>query len=200
MPSPHIQEALDRLAAAIDELIADDELGPSEIDALSTTIANLTTIISSNMPQLAIDRTSLKRKLKQIAAYTTRKAREDNFDAVQEGVSLRDLRNQLMHRGRGFDLPHERRALSSALWRALEASGPYWDPVELANLLAYCVGVLRSNIDPDRAGPVRVIKVYKAIFNTLEEGKQDRAVKELILRLSTDPRLRKIIERGEARR
>lgn len=135
-------------------------------------------------------------KLTLISSYVARKLTElSPLQHAEDVVSLKMLRNRAAHGDiRKLGSPAEIRKYYAMVWRALSRSASSWDPLELSNFLAYCIGTREIDIDHYAAGASKVINLYKAAFNALDEDRKQRAFRELLMRLYSEPRLREIFE------
>lgn len=138
-------------------------------------------------------------KLIQISNYVKRKFDElDPNKPKQDLISLRNLRGMLAHGNLNIK-PIDIRKYSTMLWRAISRSADRWDPMELSNFLAYCIDVPTAKVDPYSAGSKRIINIYKANYNALDENRKIGAIEELVMRIYSDPQMRRKIEYYEER-
>ena len=144
----------------------------------------------------ATDQEVIAGKLTLISSYIGRKLNELNpLQHAEEVISLKMLRNRAVHGDMNkLGSPVEIRKYYAMVWRALSRSASNWHPLELSNFLAYCIGTREIDIDPYAAGATKVINLYKAAFNALDEDRKQHAFKELLMRLYSEPRLREIFE------
>lgn len=172
---------LENLREAYERLDDDDDR--SDLEAILRDVA---TLASSPEPG----------QLRTIVDYTSRKLRMSRSSMIAEG-SLRALRNTFVHQGRAQLLPSQLRKYSSTLWRVLGNSASEWDRLKLFNVLSYCIGPTSIRFDPQYAEAAQLIKTYKSAYVKLDEVRQERAFRELIIRLYSDPESRRILERSE---
>jgi hypothetical protein len=134
-------------------------------------------------------------KLRPVARYTASRLKGSRrLGEHEQVVSLRAFRNQLVHQGGSSLSPSELRRYSSALWRALERSAEEWNSVEIYNILAYCMGEVQSGVNPQMTNAMGVIKSYKLLFVGLDKSRQERCLKELVMRLYSYPKFINILE------
>lgn len=143
-----------------------------------------------------VDQEILAEKLTLISGYVARKLNELNpLQHAEDIVSLKMLRNRSAHGDISkLGSPAEIRKYYAMVWRALSRSATSWNALELSNFLAYCIGTREIDIDPNSAGPARVINLYKAAFNALDEKRKQKAFSELLMRLYSEPNLREIFD------
>ena len=133
--------------------------------------------------------------LNQLANYLERKVNEERTELNLErngGHSFRSLRNDLVHGGTLNKYTEvERLSLEGQLWHALERSASKWDIDELRNFLSYCIPADRGT---SASTPSGIIKFYRSAFSRLPRYDQERAFKELVLRIFSDTKLRDHLE------
>jgi hypothetical protein len=169
------------------------ELEPYEQRKLIKILENISILIKADT---AGDQDIRSEKLTLISNYVARKTAELNpLQHTKDIVSLKILRNRAAHGDtRTLGSPAETRKYYAMVWRALSRSAGSWQPLELSNFLAYCIGTHEIDIDPYAAGADKVINLYKAAFNALDEDRKQQAFRELLMRLYSEPRLREIFE------
>lgn len=130
--------------------------------------------------------------LSAIANYISKKLTESRSERsyVKEPTfSLRHLKNELSHgSSRRRFIPSEMRKYESIIWRALEKSAVTWHPEELTNFLSYCLRVETPLRLAYEVEPKKVVRVYRALYNALDEMQRERAFRELTLRLFSEER------------
>lgn len=104
-------------------------------------------------------------------------------------TALRQLRNEVIHGKSMKRLDYLRvKKLDPVLWRTLEMSAQLWDTHELSNFLSYCLRTEVPRLDPSNVDPKKLVRVYRAIYNTLDDADKEKAFKELALRLFSEKR------------
>ena len=79
------------------------------------------------------------------------------------------------------------KSLYNKFWRLLEMNSRSWDIYELSNLLAYCLHTEPNKVIPEGArSTIKIIKIFKAIFNSQDEYTQFETFRELIMRFSSE--------------
>lgn len=163
------------------------ELEISDQRAVEKCLKNLVNII-----ELTRDELSDSDFLVQVARYTSKKLSDlelSSSPASGSTTALRALRNEIAH-GRSLkriEYPRVKK-LVPVLWRTLEMSAELWDPSELGNFLMYCLRINASPVDIHTVEPKKLVRVYRAIYNTLEEKVKEQVFKELALRLFSEKR------------
>jgi hypothetical protein len=172
---------------------ASNKLEPFERRKLVQILKSIAMLVEADT---AADQEILAEKLTLISNYVSRKLTELNpVQHAEDVVSLKMLRNRAAHGDiRKLGSPAETRKYYSMVWRALSRTASSWHPLELSNFLAYCIGTREIEIDPYAAGPTKVVNLYKAAFNALDEERKQQAFRELLMRLYSEPRLREIFE------
>ena len=164
-------------------------LSPLEQNLLDKCFSDLTEIAFLSAEQ----RPQAKNDLIAISTYIRGKLNKSyllNQSAGLSEVSLRQLRNELFHRGSLLKFsPSQIKKLESLLWKTLERSSPMWDLQELSNLLAYCLQTPTPNLDILSNEPKKLIRIYTAIYNAFNKDQKNRAFKELALRVLTEKKI-----------
>lgn len=130
-------------------------------------------------------------ELKTIRNYLTKKLAGARSPASSEQESrylLNQFRNELAH-GKFHRKYGSRntKKLAPFFWKVLEKSAPQWNPHELSNILAYCLHTSPNTNESLSSDQKKIVRVYKAIFNALDEERQTSAFIELTLRLLSEP-------------
>jgi hypothetical protein len=127
--------------------------------------------------------TSLK-KIHNYLIKKTYKAHSSKGTKPEYLILLQKFRNELIHgKSHKNHDPEEIKTLAPFFWKVLEQSALHWDPLELSNILAYCLHASpHASFDQKK-----IIRVYKTIFNALDENQQINAFIELSLRIVSEP-------------
>lgn len=130
-------------------------------------------------------------ELKVIRNYLTKKlagARSPASSKLESRDLLNHFRNELAHGKfhRKYGASDTKR-LAPFFWKVLEKSAPHWNPHELSNILAYCLHTSPNTSESLSSDQKKIVRVYRAIFNALDEERQTSAFIELTLRLLSEP-------------
>lgn len=150
------------------------------------------------LPQSQIRTVDFPTELKSIQNYLDRKISRAK-PPINSAPNLHNLlvgfRNELAHGPTSKrDSASNTKKFAPIFWKILEASDPRWNPHELMNILAYCMGThyrpsINSNLDSKK-----IIRFYKAIFSTFDEDQKIEAFSELILRFRSEPAFKGTLE------
>lgn len=162
------------------------DLPEEQRQLLATILDDLRSLVASDR-----DGQAAEKALRRLSTYIKRQAKPTS-SLRSEALALALVRNQLMHgkvRLASLDL----QPLRTILWRELERHADVWPVDEIEHLLAYCVGKAPPRAKwSDQTG---VVRVYKNLFRTLPEDEKDRAFKELLLRVLSEPAFREQLDR-----
>lgn len=124
--------------------------------------------------------------LNKLRIYTSRRlsdSRKSRISKTNPALQLRELRNQLVHRGTSFVKDVDFQVIEPILWKVLEGSANEWDSVELYNLLSYIFNIPIPNFKPTDSNRIKMIRFYKAYLNTLSSNEKSTIVEHLLIRL-----------------
>jgi hypothetical protein len=189
---------VEKLAGLLSQLERQfSRLNSADQKAVETSLSNLITLLRINGGE---DSPAGSDSLSDIARYSTKKRLDLELasnSSPASAAALRQLRNEVIH-GKSLKRIEYARAkkLEPILWRTLEASARLWNPNELSNFLTYCLRTEGPRLDPDHVEPKKLVRVYRAIYNTLDPADKERAFKELALRLFSEKRFVLALERG----
>lgn len=131
--------------------------------------------------------------LRQISNYIRSKAKRDSeLSLDSNNISLLEYRNRRFHEM--AQDPQNAKKLYLQFWRLLEKDSVNWHPYELANLLSYCLRTGPGLMDLNHAEPIKMVRVFKSIFNALSNDQKTETFDELMMRFSNEPRFRRAIE------
>lgn len=88
------------------------------------------------------------------------------------------------------------RTLFNKFWWLLELNASKWDKYELSNLLAYCLNTDPKKVIPKGArSQIKIIRVFKAIFNSQDDDTKFETFRELFMRFSTESAFKEALEK-----
>jgi len=163
---------------------------PPEVEyALARLLDQLAEMVGRTAPQ---DMQLLRERLSEISVYTLRKQKEAEVEShYYDSMALKDIRNLFAH-GMGRTDRDRMAHYEEAIWRILTRSAHSWEPLELDNFLAYCIGQhLETRVDYD--SPEKIIRSYRRMFKSLDTFARQKSLEEMVMRITSDPRLRKIV-------
>jgi len=136
--------------------------------------------------------------IKSIALYINKKADDSDPQIIAEkNASLRKVRSELAHGKLSFRTDFS--SFYPLLWQAISRLAKHIDPEELENLLAYGLDVSNLNLAQNGATPTKIVSVYRPRFNTLDSDQKKSAFADLLLKLFSDSRSIKLLEKNTTR-
>ncbi|WMW79640.1 hypothetical protein RF679_13395 [Undibacterium cyanobacteriorum] len=166
-----------------------NSLDPDDQKALTKILTGLVNSIFRK----DISSNSRKETLRQISNYTLSKSRRITQEAKKlNEISILEYRNRYFH-GLMRD-PRMARKFYSQFWSLLEKNAQDWNQYELSNLLSYCLRTEPILINLGKTDPLKLVRIFKSIFNAQDEDQKIQTFDELMMRFLTEPKFKKAIE------
>lgn len=165
---------------------------PTEYETLSQALEDFIELFDR---RLISERTG-SRTLTQLSRYLANKTKSLHPNTIAErAATLRALRNRLVH-GRAVSID-ELTSGYDALWTALAREAKSFNAADLFNLLTYSLRIPPNSLKISQ-NQSRMITAFRGLFKAMPAEEKERAFKELLVRLFSEPEFARALDQKRA--